>query len=265
MFAQLDQLLIRLGVAILIIVVGTIIARLIKKFIIRLSKNVTDHGSLTFIGSCASISIKIIFIAIALAVLGLDMSVIVGSLSAVSLGISLALRDTMNDVAGGIQILFTKPFVIGDYIRIESMEGTVSRIEILFTVLQTFDHQEIVVPNSTAVSEIVVNYSKEKYRRIHISFPVALDEDVEQCLQLGYEVLDSEKEQIQTSLQREVVIDALEDHVMKIGIYGFVPFEQYWDCLCRMNTVLQKKRRERGLKPISRVVYLQSDEVSQRH
>ena len=113
MFEKLDDFLIRVVIAVLIILLGMVIAKLIKKFIIKLSKNVTDHGSLTFIGSCASISIKIIFIAIALAVLGLDMSVIVGSLSAVSLGISLALRDTMNDVAGGIQILFTKPFVIG--------------------------------------------------------------------------------------------------------------------------------------------------------
>ena len=91
----------------------------------------------------------------------------------------------MNDVAGGIQILFTKPFVIGDYVQIESQEGVVSRIEILFTVLQTFDHQEIIVPNSTAVSEILINYSKEKYRRIHISFPVALETDVDACIQLG--------------------------------------------------------------------------------
>ena len=218
MFEKLDDFLIRVVIAILIILLGMVIAKLIKKFIIKLSKNVTDHGSLTFIGSCASISIKIIFIAIALAVLGLDMSVIVGSLSAVSLGISLALRDTMNDVAGGIQILFTKPFVIGDYVQIESQEGVVSRIEILFTVLQTFDHQEIIVPNSTAVSEILINYSKEKYRRIHISFPVALETDVDACIQLGDQVLASEAEWIQNDMQKEVVIDKIGDHSMTIGI-----------------------------------------------
>ena len=110
--ANLENLLIKLAVAALIILFGVLLAKVIKKFILRLSKNVTDHGSLSFIGSCASIVIKIIFIAIALTVLGLDMSVIVGSLSAVSLGISLALRDAINDVAGGIQILFTKPYVI---------------------------------------------------------------------------------------------------------------------------------------------------------
>ncbi len=259
MFEKLDEVLIRIAIAALIIVLGMVIAKLIKKFIIQLSKNVTDHGSLTFIGSCASISIKIIFIAIALAVLGLDMSIIVGSLSAVSLGISLALRDTMNDVAGGIQILFTKPFVIGDYVQIESQEGIVSRIEILFTVLQTFDHQEIIVPNSTAVSQVLINYSKEKYRRIHISFPVALETDVDACLQLGQEVLESEANWIQNDMQREVVIDKIEERSMKIGIYAFVPFEKYWECLCRMNTMLQKKRKEAGILPVSTNIVIQSN------
>lgn len=258
MFEKLDDFLIRVAIAALIILLGMVIAKLIKKFIIKLSKNVIDHGSLTFIGSCASISIKIIFIAIALAVLGLDMSVIVGSLSAVSLGISLALRDTMNDVAGGIQILFTKPFVIGDYVQIESQEGVVSRIEILFTVLQTFDHQEIIVPNSTAVSEILINYSKEKYRRIHISFPVALETDVDACIQLGDQVLESEAEWVQNDMQKEVVIDKIGDHSMTIGIYAFVTFEKYWECLCRMNTVLQRKRKEAGILPASTSIVIQS-------
>ena len=251
MFEKLDDFLIRVAIAALIILLGMVIAKLIKKFIIKLSKNVIDHGSLTFIGSCASISIKIIFIAIALAVLGLDMSVIVGSLSAVSLGISLALRDTMNDVAGGIQILFTKPFVIGDYVQIESQEGVVSRIEILFTVLQTFDHQEIIVPNSTAVSEILINYSKE-------TFPVALETDVDACIQLGNQVLESEAEWVQNNMQKEVVIDKIGDHSMTIGIYAFVPFEKYWECLCRMNTVLQKKRKEAGILPASTSIVIQS-------
>ncbi|WP_297239024.1 mechanosensitive ion channel domain-containing protein [uncultured Faecalicoccus sp.] len=256
--ANLENLLIKLAVAALIILFGVLLAKVIKKFILRLSKNVTDHGSLSFIGSCASIVIKIIFIAIALTVLGLDMSVIVGSLSAVSLGISLALRDTMNDVAGGIQILFTKPFVIGDYLRIEDKEGTVVRIEVMYIVLQTFDHQEIIIPNSTAISEIVVNYSKEKYRRIHISFSAPLDFDVEQCLQLGKSVIDAQ-EKIVESMQKEVVVDAIKERTMEVGLYCFVPFEEYWTCLCSMNEMLVKKRKEMGMEPISQMVYIKSD------
>lgn len=261
MFDHLENILIKIAIAAVIVIAGILLAKIVKKLIVRLSQNVNDRGALSFIGSCASISIRIIFIVIALAVLGLDMSIIVGSLSAVSLGISLALRDTMNDVAGGIQILFTKPFVIGDTICIEDKEGTVTRIEILFTVLRTYDHQEIVVPNSTAISQIVVNYSKEPYRRIHITFPVSIETDPELCFQLGNDVLDSQREHILSSMQKEVVIESIQEQSMTIGIYCFVPLEDYWPCLCQMNEEVQKNRREMGLTSISPSVVVKSDAV----
>ena len=261
MFDHLENILIKIAIAAVIVIAGILLAKIVKKLIVRLSQNVNDRGALSFIGSCASISIRIIFIVIALAVLGLDMSIIVGSLSAVSLGISLALRDTMNDVAGGIQILFTKPFVIGDTIRIEDKEGTVTRIEILFTVLRTYDNQEIVVPNSTAIIQIVVNYSKEPYRRIHITFPVSIETDPELCFQLGNDVLDSQREHILSSMQKEVVIESIQEQSMTIGIYCFVPLEDYWPCLCQMNEKVQKNRREMGLTSISPSVVVKSDAV----
>ena len=132
------------------------------------------------------------------------------------------------------------------------------RIEVMYIVLQTFDHQEIIIPNSTAISEIVVNYSKEKYRRIHISFSAPLDFDVEQCLQLGKSVIDAQ-EKIVESMQKEVVVDAIKERTMEVGLYCFVPFEEYWTCLCSMNERLVKKRKEMGMEPIAQMVYIKSD------
>ena len=54
----------------------------------------------------------------------------------------------MANVAGGMQILFTRPFMVGDYISVENKEGTVVRIELMFTVVKTPSAQEIIVPNS---------------------------------------------------------------------------------------------------------------------
>lgn len=67
-----------------------------------------DEGVLTFTGSLANILIRIIAIIIALGQIGVDMSVAVGAFSALGLGISLALKDNMSNVASGLQILITK-------------------------------------------------------------------------------------------------------------------------------------------------------------
>ena len=129
--------LIRIGTTLLIVAAGFILGPVLKKGIIKLSKNASDKGALTFIGSAVSLLTKIAGIIIALSQLGVNTNVIVGAFSAAGLGISLALKDNMANVAGGMQILFTRPFMVGDYISVENKEGTVVRIELMFTVVKT--------------------------------------------------------------------------------------------------------------------------------
>lgn len=259
MWERINEMLIKFGIAALIIAIGWLLARFIKRTIMRFASNVNDQGSLGFIASCASISIRLIFIVIGLAILGLDVSIIVGSMSAVSLGISLALQDTMKDVAGGIQILFTKPFVVGDYIKVSQNEGTVLRIEILYSVIRTPDHQDIIIPNSTIVSQVITNYSKEEYRRIHIVFPVSCETTVQEYRELGMSVIEQEERVVDT-MPKEVNVDGVEDRLIRVGIYCFVPFDQYWSCYTRMNENLQIKRKEMGIPPISTTIVFKSDQ-----
>lgn len=160
-----------------------------KKGIIKLSKNASDKGALTFIGSGVSLLTKIAGIIIALSQLGVNTNVIVGAFSAAGLGISLALKDNMANVAGGMQILFTRPFMVGDYISVENKEGTVVRIELMFTVVKTPSAQEIIVPNSLMVQEIIINYSRDEYRRISLQFPVSISTDVQALREICIDIL----------------------------------------------------------------------------
>ena len=181
--------LIRTGTTLLIVAVGFILGPVLKKGIIKLSKNASDKGALTFIGSAVSLLTKIAGIIIALSQLGVNTNVIVGAFSAAGLGISLALKDNMANVAGGMQILFTRPFMVGDYISVENKEGTVVRIELMFTVVKTPSAQEIIVPNSLMVQEIIINYSRDEYRRISLQFPVSISTDVQALREICIDIL----------------------------------------------------------------------------
>lgn len=240
--------LIKLGISLLIAAFGFVLGPILKRWTMKLSKNTTDKGALTFIGSCISTLTKVIAFVIALSQLGVDTNVIVGAFSAAGLGISLALKDNMANVAGGIQVLFTRPFIVGDYISIENKEGTVSRIEMMFTVLRTPSNQEIIVPNSTMVQDVIVNYSKEEYRRLLIQFPVSLDNDVQGIRKICMDALEHEKSVIKEK-QYEVVIDNFSEKSIIIGVYCWTKYEEYWDTLHRLNEEIQKKRLENDIKP----------------
>ena len=202
--------LIRTGTTLLIVAVGFILGPVLKKGIIKLSKNASDKGALTFIGSGVSLLTKIAGIIIALSQLGVNTNVIVGAFSAAGLGISLALKDNMANVAGGMQILFTRPFMVGDYISVENKEGTVVRIELMFTVVKTPSAQEIIVPNSLMVQEIIINYSRDEYRRISLQFPVSISTDVQALREICIDILKKDSSVIMEK-PYEVIIDRMDE------------------------------------------------------
>ena len=86
---------------------GAFIGRILKKVCTKaLEKANREVGMVSFISSAVSVIIKIFTAVIAISALGVDMSVIVGGLSAVGLGITLALKNNMANVASGLQMIF---------------------------------------------------------------------------------------------------------------------------------------------------------------
>ena len=170
----------KLLAAAVIVVVGLFIGRILKKVCTKaLEKANREVGMVSFISSAVSVIIKIFTAVIAISALGVDMSVIVGGLSAVGLGITLALKNNMANVASGLQMIFTKPFKVGDYIATDDgVEGTVERVELMFSVLRTFDNKEIVIPNAKLADNVVTNFSAMENRRMDLRFSVAYGDDL---------------------------------------------------------------------------------------
>lgn len=239
--------------ALIIVCVGFIIGPYVKQWILRLSKTVPEKGIMTFLGSCASIVIKVMAIVIALSLLGINTNVIVGAFSALGLGISLALKDNMANVAAGVQILFTKPFDVGDYIATESKEGYVTRIEIMYTVIRSLDNQDVIVPNASLISNVVVNYSKEEKRRIHIQIPVSLDVDIDVCKEAFTEVMKSHNNVLKDE-PTSVVIDSFGECSLTIGCFCWTKVADYLTTVSQLNEQLYKTQKDHNIEGSSSVV-----------
>lgn len=116
----------------------------------------------TFFESLVSISLKIlVFISVAMMV-GIQMTSFIAVLGAASLALGLSLQGSLANLAGGILILFFRPFEIGDDVMILGQRGTVQNIEIFYTILKGEEDVTIILPNGAVSNGVILNYTRKQ-------------------------------------------------------------------------------------------------------
>jgi len=168
-----------LFLAVLILLCGWWLARLAGKLTKKaMGKGPLDPLAASFVGSLVKGVVLIVAAVSAVAQLKINITSLVAALGAAGLTASFALQGSLSNFVSGMQIIFTRPFKMGDYLSFEGHEGTVKRIEILYTILATFDNKEIVVPNSKLTSSIVVNFTSNGTRRLDLNYGVSYQADL---------------------------------------------------------------------------------------
>jgi len=180
--------------AILILFIGS---RLIK-FLIKITKksrlfNRIDKSLSSFLLSFVKITLYIVLFITIASILGVPLTSIITVLGSAGLAIGLALQGGLSNIAGGIIILFFKPFVVGDFIDTHEDSGTVKGISLFYTTLATPDNKIISIPNGILANEAIVNYSKENKRRLDIEIEVSYKNDIALVKKVLNNILNKEK------------------------------------------------------------------------
>lgn len=115
--------------------------------------------------------------------LGIDTSSLLAVLSVAGLAASLALQDSLSNLASGINILLTKPFVVGDFVTAGTYSGTVQEIRIAYTQLSTPENQVVMIPNRTVTASVIINYSTQSKRRLDLTVSASYDAPTELVLE----------------------------------------------------------------------------------
>lgn len=106
-----------------------------------------------------------------LQILGIKLTVFAAVIAAFGAAAGLALSGTLQNFASGILILLLKPFNTGDNIVAQGVEGTVTSIQIFYTVITTFDNKSVIMPNSKLSNEVITNITQKGTRRLDIVLP----------------------------------------------------------------------------------------------
>lgn len=104
-----------------------------------------------------------------------DITAFIASLSIGSLAVALAAKDSLANVFGSLVIIIDKPFVIGDIIAANGIEGTVEKITFRSTCLRTYPQELVYIPNSLLSNTPITNFSKREKRRIDFLLGLTYD------------------------------------------------------------------------------------------
>ncbi len=124
-----------------------------------------------------------VFIA-SLQVFGVQATSFVAILGALTLAIGLSLQGALGNIASGVMIMLFRPYKMGDFVEIASVNGTVKDINLFQTILATVDNVKIIIPNTEAIDGIIKNFSGYDTRRCDITFGIDYDDDMDKAIEI---------------------------------------------------------------------------------
>ena len=223
------DLLPKLLTAALILLVGIILVRWAAKF----ARNLLKHSRLdvTLHNFIVSILSALLYILLAIIVVTVLVPSAAGSLITMfgvfGLAVSLAVKDSLANLAGGMSVLFTKPFALGDYVNINGNEGTVQEIRLNYTVIKTVDNKLVHIPNGDVAKAEITNVTAQETRRLDLVFSIGYDDDFEQAKKIIREIVHDNP---LAHSDPEPIVRMVEhgDSAIRIGCRVWVDTADYW-------------------------------------
>lgn len=179
--------------------------------------------------------------------LGLPTDSIITLLGTFGLAFSLAMQNSLSNLAGGLFILGSKPFETGDYIAVAGVEGTVSQIGFIHTALTTVDNKTIHVPNSTITGSVITNYSQCETRRVDLTIPVPYSCPLEQARAEIEAVIARDERILSRPAEPFVRVWELEPSAVKIMVRVWVSAGDYWEVRSRLLEDIKARLEQAGM------------------
>ena len=179
--------------AILILVIGSWVAKLLRKVIQNLmTKTKVDGTLISFVASLSYVTLMAFIIIAALGKLGIQTTSFIAILGAAGLAVGLALQGSLSNFAAGVLMIIFKPFKVGDFVEAGGASGTVEKIEIFSTTLKSPDNNIIIIPNSKISGGNIVNHTSEPTCLVDIQVAFNYKDNFSKIECLLQEILDSD-------------------------------------------------------------------------
>ena len=219
--------------AIIILFVGWQVAKWISRLVFNLcNKYNLDVTISRFIANVAKTLVLIFVIIIALGKFGITIAPFIAALGAIIFGSTLALQGPISNYGAGLTIIFTRPFVVGDTIRIKGVVGIVEEIKLAYTQLSNEDGELITIPNNQIVGEIIHNSFANLVVESEIG--ISYDSDSELAISIIKNTL-SEIDEVDREPAPQVGIASFGDSAVILGVRYWIPTKKYYQVMYNTN------------------------------
>ncbi len=224
---------INIAMAIAIYVIGRLVVGFLLSVFRRLmAKSKYDNMLVDFLESILSAILMLFVIVASLDQLGVDTTSLVAILGAAGLAIGLSLQDSLKNFAAGVMLLVFKPFKAGDFVEAAGTAGSVKKIGIFTSTMNTPDNKEIIVPNGKIYSDNITNYSAKDTRRVDMIVGIGYDADLLKAKTILQEMV-KEDERILDEPAPTVAVNELADSSVNFVVRPWVNspdfFAVKWD------------------------------------
>ena len=225
----------------LIILVACLVA---VKLIMALARRLTGKSKMDdrvrrYILGGVKAMLYVVTVLIVAQSLGIPVTSLIALVSVFGLAVSLAIQDVLSNVAGGMVILFSKPFSLGDYIETTDGEGDVVEISLTHTKLDTYGGQRVMLPNKAVVAGKIINYSARGIRRVDHTITASYDDSTETVRAACLKAV-SRTPHVRQDPAPAVVLTAYKDSAIEYHVRFWADIAYFWDAY---NTSLEEIRR----------------------
>lgn len=233
--------------AVVIFIVGRYAIKFINKFVARmLERRNVEPTVQSFLKSFVNITLIILLVIMVVGTLGVNTTSLAALLASAGLAVGMALSGNLQNLAGGIILLFLKPFKVGDFIEAQGVSGVVKAIQIFHTILTTTDNKELFVPNGALSSGNITNFSKNELRRVDFTISVEYGSEVDKVKRVTLELVQQDK-RIVADPAPFIAVKELADSSVDFVLRVWTTAPEYWNVFFDMNERIYTEFNKQGI------------------
>lgn len=243
------EIVLKIFSVIVTLFVFRLFASLVKRLVKRtIGRKESDYSNLMG-GFFVSMSGKIVMILgflLVLSQLGIKVAPLLAGLGIIGFIIGFALQDVLSNFASGMMILIYQPFDIGDTIEVPDVSGYVQNMNLVSTIILTYDNQKLVVPNNKIWGNIIRNIHSEPTRRVDMSFGVSYETDLDKAETVLKNILD-EHDLVLSNPPPRIKLHTLNDSSVDFIVRPWTKTENYWEVYWDITRSVKKRFDEEGI------------------
>ena len=256
---EMDQLIqqaitmgMQAGKSILLAIVIAVIGRYAIKFINKVVARMLERRNVeptvqSFLKSFINILLVILLIITVIGTLGVNTTSLAALLASAGLAVGMALSGNMQNLAGGLILLFFKPYKVGDFIEAQGVSGTVKAIQIFHTILTTPDNKVLFIPNGPLSSGTVINYSRNEIRRVDFTISVEYGTDVEQVKSVTLDLMKSDSRILEEPAPF-IAVKEMASSSVDFTLRVWTNAADYWNVFFDTNERIYAEYNKQGIK-----------------